>query len=93
MTALRLLLCLSLTFNSAGAALGKPVREHRLTGTRLPSNAAPTLPDDWRPFVLNLSCPVFFHCNTDTAGLGDMLEHYVFCAHLAKMFGARLVVA
>jgi hypothetical protein len=22
-----------------------------------------------------------------------MLEHYVFCAHLAKLFGARLVVA
>ena len=39
-----------------------------------------------------LSCPVYFLCNTGPGGLGDQLEHYVYCLYCAKLLNATVIV-
>lgn len=48
-------------------------------------------------FFLSLSaafsttCPVYFKCDTGAAGLGDQLEHFVYCMYCAKLLNATVV--
>ena len=51
-----------------------------------------TLVAGWEPYALDESCPRAVLCNTGNAGLGDMLEHWVFCLRVAKMVEATLVM-
>lgn len=39
-----------------------------------------------------LACPVYLKCNTGGAGLGDQLEHYVYCLFCAKLLNASLLL-
>jgi hypothetical protein len=38
------------------------------------------------------ACPTYFLCNTGGAGLGDQLEHYVYCSYCAKLLNATIVL-
>jgi hypothetical protein len=42
--------------------------------------------------TVNQTCPRFFLCNTGSSGLGDQLEHYVYCLYVAKLLGATMIV-
>jgi len=35
----------------------------------------------------NASCPIYFSCKTMSNGLGDQLERYTYCLHVAKLLG------
>jgi hypothetical protein len=42
--------------------------------------------------TVNQTCPRLFFCNVGTSGLGDQLEHFVYCMYVAKLLGATMIV-
>ena len=38
------------------------------------------------------ACKIYFLCNTGDAGLGDQLEHYVYCSYCAKLLKANIAL-
>ena len=45
----------------------------------------------WDIDQVNESCPVYYTCDLEVGGLGDRLEHYIFCLNVAKLFEATLL--
>lgn len=78
---------------AAGAAIqsmpdfGKPQPEYvnktMVVSDALKSGLLHTVP--MRP--QNDSCPIYFSCKTMSNGLGDQLERYTYCLHVAKLLG------
>ena len=47
---------------------------------------------NWNMNIINETCPVYHVCDFGISGLGDRLEHYIFCVNVAKLFEATLLM-
>ena len=46
----------------------------------------------FKPMSASASCQNYFLCNTGGGGLGDQLEHYIYCLYCAKLLNASVVL-
>ena len=46
----------------------------------------------WDMNLINEYCPVYHMCDLGISGLGDRLQHYIFCVNVAKIFEATLII-
>lgn len=46
----------------------------------------------WRASATVSDCPRYVKCSTGGEGLGDQLEHYIYCVHVGVLLGAEVVV-
>jgi len=47
---------------------------------------------NYNPHDIDHSCPIYVNAKSSDGGLGDMLEHFVYAANIAKLLQATIVI-